>query len=384
MNEKDNALLPEPLVPAEVDLRDFPFTPVFRARLFGSAFHARATDAEWRAGFTLWLRSWDQVPAGTLPDDDIDLCRLAELGRDLKTWRKVKSGALHGWFRCSDGRLHHSVVAEGVLEAWVRRCKSSEKGKAGARARWSPGMKKSIAQAMPEAQNATAQAMAQAMPSDGNRQGQWIETEERKETEPSSQLPTTTSLNLKKSADLKNSNVVVGGEQEARVAAAPQASAGDEQHLVAQGLGELAAGLRDPEPRRRGRAVSLGQAVQVLVQAPAGPPGGNHERKVDYGDPVNRWHYALSKVEAELVRKAVPGAAGLVRAADDQSADGHAKALATCGKVAKALHLSFRRPTADEVKAWHAKLVEGERPAPVTQATAQAIADAANAGAEDS
>lgn len=115
------ASLPAPLVPAEVDLRDFPFTPIFRARLFGSTFHARASDSEWRAGVTLWLKSWDQVPAGTLPDDDIDLCRLAELGRDLKTWRKLRAGALHGWFKCADGRLHHKVVAEGVMEAWERK-----------------------------------------------------------------------------------------------------------------------------------------------------------------------------------------------------------------------------------------------------------------------
>lgn len=113
--------LPAPLVPGQVDLRDFPFTPIFRARLFGSAFHARANDGEWRAGVTLWLKSWDQVPAGTLPDDDIDLCRLAELGRDMKTWRKLKPGALRGWIRCADGRLHHKVVAEGVMEAWERK-----------------------------------------------------------------------------------------------------------------------------------------------------------------------------------------------------------------------------------------------------------------------
>lgn len=110
--------LPPPLVPAEVDLRDFSFTPMYRARLFGSAFHARATDAEWRAGVTLWLKSQDQVPAGSLPDDDIDLCRLAELGRDTKTWKKIRSGALHGWFKCSDGRLYNEVTAEVALAQW--------------------------------------------------------------------------------------------------------------------------------------------------------------------------------------------------------------------------------------------------------------------------
>ncbi|MDY0242921.1 MAG: hypothetical protein RBR34_12170 [Rhodospirillaceae bacterium] len=111
-----------PLVPSEVDLRDFPFTPIFRARLFGSRFHARVSDAGWRAGVTLWLKSWDQVPAGSLPGDDIDLCRLAELGRDLKSWRKIRGEALHGWFPCADGRLYHKVVAQGVCEAWDRKC----------------------------------------------------------------------------------------------------------------------------------------------------------------------------------------------------------------------------------------------------------------------
>jgi hypothetical protein len=119
----DAASLPEPLVPADVDLRDFPFTPMFRSRLFGSSFHARVSDAGWRAGVTLWLKSWDQVPAGTLPDDDIDLCRLAELGRDVKSWRKVKAEALWGWMKCRDGRLHHHVVAEGVMEAWTGKLK---------------------------------------------------------------------------------------------------------------------------------------------------------------------------------------------------------------------------------------------------------------------
>lgn len=110
--------LPEPPVPADADLKDFAYTPIFRARLFGSAFHARATDAEWRAGVTLWLKAQDQVPAGSLPDDDVDLCRLAELGRDLKTWRKLRAGALHGWYLCADGRLYNKTVAEVVNEQW--------------------------------------------------------------------------------------------------------------------------------------------------------------------------------------------------------------------------------------------------------------------------
>lgn len=127
--------LPSPLTPAGCDLRDFPHTPLFRARLFGSSFHARANDAEWRAGVTLWLKSWDQVPAGSLPDDDIELCRLAELARDLKAWKKHKAGAIRGWVLCSDGRLYHPVVAEGIntaLEAKIKQRLKTAKARIGA------------------------------------------------------------------------------------------------------------------------------------------------------------------------------------------------------------------------------------------------------------
>lgn len=116
-----------PLTPPGCDLRDFPHTPIFRSRLFGSSFHARASDAEWRAGVTLWLKSWDQVPAGSLPNDDIELCRLAELARDVKTWKKIRAGAMRGWVLCSDGRLYHPVVAEGVNTAIDAKAKQRQK-----------------------------------------------------------------------------------------------------------------------------------------------------------------------------------------------------------------------------------------------------------------
>lgn len=126
----------EPLVPRETDLRDFPYTPILRTRLFGSAFHAESNDSEWRAGVTLWLKAWDQVPAGSLPNDDVSLCRLAELGRDLKSWRKVKAGALRGWKLADDGLLYHEVVAEVVLEGWLEKLGQQLSGGAGNAKRW--------------------------------------------------------------------------------------------------------------------------------------------------------------------------------------------------------------------------------------------------------
>lgn len=93
-------------------------------RFFGSEFHARSSDAVWRAGITLSLKPFHQRPAGSLPNDDVSLTRLAELDRNLKACAKVKNGALRGWILCDDGRLYHPVVAEKVLEAWVEKLRA--------------------------------------------------------------------------------------------------------------------------------------------------------------------------------------------------------------------------------------------------------------------
>jgi hypothetical protein len=115
------------MVPAEVDLRGLEYMPLFGNHLFGSEFNAAASDAEWRAAVTLWWAAWNQVPAGSLPSDDIALCRLADLGRDLKSWRKLKDRALHGFTHCSDGRLYHEFVCAQALVAWDKRVKDRER-----------------------------------------------------------------------------------------------------------------------------------------------------------------------------------------------------------------------------------------------------------------
>jgi hypothetical protein len=136
MTDNNTLELPDPLVPADVDLRDFPFLPIDITRLFDSEFHARAEDGEWRAGITLWLKSFHQVPAASIPDDDVLLARLAEYGRDVASWKEIKQMALHGWVKCSDGRLYHPVVAEKAMEAWNKRKSQSNRGKLGNAKRW--------------------------------------------------------------------------------------------------------------------------------------------------------------------------------------------------------------------------------------------------------
>ena len=104
------------MTPADCDLRDSRFMPLYAQALLNSDFNAMADDTAWRAGITLWLKAWHQVPAASLPDDDEALCALAGLGRDRDSWKRVRDKALRGWTRCADGRLYHPVMAEAALE----------------------------------------------------------------------------------------------------------------------------------------------------------------------------------------------------------------------------------------------------------------------------
>lgn len=122
--------LPTPLVPPDVDLRGLEWMPLFGNHLLGSEFHAMCDDAAWRAGVTLWWRAWNQVPAASLPNDDAALARLADLGRDVKAWRRMRERALHGFELCSDGRLYHRFLAKQALVAWDKRLAEREKKRA--------------------------------------------------------------------------------------------------------------------------------------------------------------------------------------------------------------------------------------------------------------
>ena len=105
-------------------------------RLFASEFDATDDDSAWRFGVTLWLKSFHQVPAASLPDDDAALAKLCGLGRDVKTWRKRRPAAMRGWIRCDDGLLYHPVVAEVALEAWLVKLTKRLSSGAGNAARW--------------------------------------------------------------------------------------------------------------------------------------------------------------------------------------------------------------------------------------------------------
>lgn len=116
-----DAALPPPLVPAEVDLRDFAFMPLDVVRVRDSDLAAEESPESCWAALLLWCASWHQVPAGSIPDSDQWQAKQAGYvarGRIDKTWDGVRDGALRNWIKCSDGRLYHPVVAEKALESW--------------------------------------------------------------------------------------------------------------------------------------------------------------------------------------------------------------------------------------------------------------------------
>lgn len=88
-------------------------------RLRDSKFAASGSGDGFRAGVLLWCAAWHQIPAASLPDDDVELANLSGYGRVVKEWRKVREQALSGFVKCSDGRLYHTVIAEKAVSAFA-------------------------------------------------------------------------------------------------------------------------------------------------------------------------------------------------------------------------------------------------------------------------
>ncbi|WP_052736103.1 DUF1376 domain-containing protein [Aquincola tertiaricarbonis] len=109
--------LPDPLVPAEVDLTGYGFLPLQHQRVMQSTLFAKSTGDEFKAAFALWCASWAEKPAGSLPNDE----EMLEYLSRAKAWKKVRVRAMHGWLLCSDGRLYHPVLAPLAIDAWARR-----------------------------------------------------------------------------------------------------------------------------------------------------------------------------------------------------------------------------------------------------------------------
>jgi hypothetical protein len=114
--------LPAPLVPEYVDLGDFPYMPVYITRLLRSRAWLMCKRQP-ELGFylmNLWMRCFQEHPAGSIEDDDDVLADAAMCSPER--WHEVRKAALRGWVKCSDGRLYHPFQSDVVVpESWKAR-----------------------------------------------------------------------------------------------------------------------------------------------------------------------------------------------------------------------------------------------------------------------
>lgn len=115
--------------------------PFYGHRFLSSGFLAKAVMEGRRAdvgtALVLWSEAMRQDPAGTLPNDDLELASLARFS-SVEDWMAVRAGVMHGWVpvlveddrSAEQGvRLGHAGFLQQVVEQMHRR----KQGRDGAR-----------------------------------------------------------------------------------------------------------------------------------------------------------------------------------------------------------------------------------------------------------
>lgn len=113
--------MPDPLVPAEADLRAYPTMPLDVRRLRDSRLADHPNPEVFRTSVLLWAAAWHQVPCGSLPNDERELAKLAGWGRSPELWASVRDEVMSAFVLCSDGRFYHDTLSEIVCESWSKR-----------------------------------------------------------------------------------------------------------------------------------------------------------------------------------------------------------------------------------------------------------------------
>lgn len=75
--------------------------------------------------FLLWAKSWQQVPCGSLPNDDALIA--ARIGMAPKAFSKARAVLLRGWWAADDGRLYHDVIGDRVRSMLEAKRKESDR-----------------------------------------------------------------------------------------------------------------------------------------------------------------------------------------------------------------------------------------------------------------
>lgn len=124
--------LPLPPVPSDADVRHFDRMHLDVKKLLNSDLIDLSTGEEFKAAVRLWCESWHQVPAGSLPNVDRQIQRLAGFGTNTRGWNRVREMAMRGYYLCADNRWYHPTMVAMVSSA--RR--SSIRNRSAANKRW--------------------------------------------------------------------------------------------------------------------------------------------------------------------------------------------------------------------------------------------------------
>lgn len=124
--------LPVPFVSVDIDVRALDSFMLNVEQMLASELWALSTGEEFKAAFSLWMRAWKQIPAGSLPKDEKILAAFSGSGR---RWKNVREMALRGFVECSDGRLYHKVLCGDVRRAAQKMAERHERTKAATEAR---------------------------------------------------------------------------------------------------------------------------------------------------------------------------------------------------------------------------------------------------------
>jgi hypothetical protein len=127
--------VPAPFVTDGQDVHSYSAFMLDVVRLTSSEFWAIAPLDVRGAALAIWSYAWRQAPAASVPDDVKVWARVTGLSeRRLKLLVQLggASSPLYGFVKCSDGRLHHPVLAADALNAIQKR----QKHQAAAHSRW--------------------------------------------------------------------------------------------------------------------------------------------------------------------------------------------------------------------------------------------------------
>ena len=105
---------PQPLTPIDGNLIHYPSVMIPRAYLKKLIVKFPADNA---AMLRLLMESWQQIPAGSLPNDDCELAEFCGLNGAPEVFAQKKATILSDWVECTDGRLYNRPMAETVKTA---------------------------------------------------------------------------------------------------------------------------------------------------------------------------------------------------------------------------------------------------------------------------